>query len=125
MRWDDGPWIPVNGDDDQVPEFRDEMHSGVAGLAHALAELRLARPWTEVEQALADGIAVRLRRGIPTETDPTFFVGLPSALGGLRALGLEAPEATDRLRGARRRRRLAAVPRRGAEPTDRCSHSTT
>ena len=35
------------------------MHSGIGGLAHVLAEIRLSRPWTVEEEALADVFASR------------------------------------------------------------------
>ncbi len=95
VRWDDGPWIPVSvtGAPATQPGWdRDGLHSGVGGLAYVLAEIRLARPWTTEEQALADGIADRVRREIPTQTDCTYFDGLVSTLGvliALRAAGAE------------------------------------
>ncbi len=96
VRWDDGPWIPeaVKEDEDPtVPEYRDGMHSGIGGLAHVLAEVRLSRPWTAEEAELADAVAERLRREIPTSVDVTYFDGLVSTLGALTALG--APGADD------------------------------
>jgi hypothetical protein len=56
VRWDDGPWIPASVTIPAVtdaPWDRDGMHSGVGGLAHVLAEIRLARPWTVERQAAA------------------------------------------------------------------------
>lgn len=96
VRWDDGPWIPETvtaGEELAVPALRDGMHSGVGGLAHVLAEVRLSRPWTAEEAELADAIAERLRREIPTSVDATYFDGLVSTLGALTALG--APGADD------------------------------
>ena len=96
VRWaDDGPWIPtsVDGSEPQVPDDRDGMHSGIAGLAHTLAEIRLSRPWTAAETELADAIAERLIRGIPGCSDVTYFDGLVSTIGALVAL--------DRLDGVR------------------------
>ncbi|GAA1530155.1 lanthionine synthetase LanC family protein [Kribbella lupini] len=96
VRWaDDGPWIPtsVTGDEPQVPDDRDGMHSGIAGLAHTLAEIRLSRPWTAAETKLGDAIAERLIREIPGCSDVTFFDGLVSTIGALVAL--------DRLDGVR------------------------
>jgi hypothetical protein len=43
----------------------------MGGLAHLLAEIRLARPWTTEEKGLADAIAERVRGGIPAQTDCT------------------------------------------------------
>ncbi|MBA3780891.1 MAG: hypothetical protein H0X12_03440, partial [Nocardioides sp.] len=93
MRWDDGPWIPesVPPERDGMPDDRDAMHSGVGGLAHVLAEIGLARPWTAEETTLADGIASRARRGLATTTAYSYFEGLVSDLGVLTAL--EAPGA--------------------------------
>ncbi|MGC4942380.1 lanthionine synthetase LanC family protein [Kribbella sp. DT2] len=108
VRWgDDGPWIPtsvtgssgspgfsgLSGDQPEIPDDRDGMYSGIAGLAHTLAEIRLSRPLTSVESELADGIAERLIRGIPSCSDVTFFDGLVSTIGALIAL--------DRLDGVR------------------------
>ncbi len=96
VRWaDDGPWIPTNvaGDEPVVPEDRDGMHSGIAGLAYTLAEIRLSRPWTAFESDLGDAIAERLIREIPGCSDVTYFDGLVSTIGALVAL--------DRLDGVR------------------------
>ena len=90
VRWDDGPWIPTTVSGPGVPEIpgdRDGMHSGIGGLAYALAEIRLARPWSAEENELADGIADRLNRMVPTTIDSTFFDGLVSTIGVLNALG--------------------------------------
>lgn len=98
---DDGPWIPVavtTPPATGVPAYRDGMHSGIGGLAHVLAEIRLARPWTAEEAALADGIAARVRGRIADETDASYFDGLVSAIGVLIALGAGgADEAVERL----------------------------
>jgi hypothetical protein len=102
VAWDGtGPWIPESvPHDGGPPEDRDGMHSGIGGLAHVLAEVRLARPWTDEEAALADGIATRIRRGLATTTAYTYFDGLVSDLGVLTALGTEgAAEAVARLAG--------------------------
>jgi hypothetical protein len=101
VRWDDGPWIPesVTGPDaPTIPEHRDGLHSGTGGLAQVLAEIRLHRPWTTAEGALATGIAERVRAAIPGSTDCTYFDGLVSDIGVLTAL--DAPgvaTAVDRL----------------------------
>ena len=98
VRWEDGPWIPesVSGEDTgDIPDHRDGMHSGTGGLAHALAEIRLSRPWTAEEERLAEAIVARIRDGIPTSTDATFFDGLVSDIGALTALG--APGTEDAL----------------------------
>ncbi|NEA31620.1 hypothetical protein G3I17_08070 [Streptomyces sp. SID13031] len=96
MRWDDGPWIPesVGGPEPaEIPDERDGMHSGIGGLAHALAEIGLSRPWTDREQALAERIGERIRAGIAESTDCTFFDGLVSSIGALTALGLPGSAA--------------------------------
>lgn len=104
VRWDDeGPWIPESMPPEGAPpsappEDRDGMHSGIGGLAHVLAEVRMARPWTEEETRLADAIASRIRSRLPLETGYSYFDGLVSHLGVLSAL--EAPggqEAITRL----------------------------
>lgn len=99
VRWDDGPWIPGAPSGTEIPADRDGIHSGVSGLAHVLTEISLHRPWTAEEQALADGIAARLRAGIPAKTDVSFFDGLVSDIGVLVALETSgAAEAVQRLR---------------------------
>ncbi len=98
VQWSDGPWVPTSvpvdepgsGSPPEPPEppaDRDGLHSGVGGLAHVLAEIRLARPWTEAEQDLAAAIVARIRAVVPVETDVTYFDGLASAIGVLVALG--------------------------------------
>ena len=101
-RDDDGPWIPTSAAEGAETAGatwdRDGMHSGVGGLAHVLAEIRLAREWTSEEKDLADAIAERVRQVIPDQSDCTFFDGLVSTIGVLTAL--DAPgtqEAVDRL----------------------------
>lgn len=94
VRWDDGPWIPESVPyDGGPPEERDGMHSGIGGLAHVLAEVRLARPWTDEETALAEGIAGRIRRGLATATAYTYFDGLVSDIGVLSALDADGVDA--------------------------------
>jgi hypothetical protein len=63
------------------------MHRGLRGIWHALSEIRLARAWTVEEQSLADAVAQRLRDGLATSTDVTYFDGLVSTIGVLTALG--------------------------------------
>lgn len=94
-RDDHGPWIPTAVTDPpttEAPADRDGMHSGVAGLAHVLAEIRLARAWTAEESSLADEVAGRLRATVATSSDYTFFDGLVSTLGALIALGSDGAE---------------------------------
>lgn len=89
VRWDDGPWVPTEpGSTAEVgPGWdRDGLHSGIAGLALVLAEIRLARSWSTEERVLAEGIADRLRRVVPGMTDCTFFDGLVAVLGALVSL---------------------------------------
>ncbi|NIK62377.1 lanthionine synthetase LanC family protein [Kribbella shirazensis] len=87
VRWDDdGPWIPESGDGAKPEEYVEGMHSGIGGLAHVLAEIRLVRPWTSEEQQLAAGIAARIRSAIPADTTITYFDGLVSSIGVLTAL---------------------------------------
>ncbi len=96
VRWDDGPWIPASVTvpaSTAAPWDRDGMHSGVGGLAHALAEIRLARPWTEEEHDVAGAIADRLREAIAAQTDCSFFDGLVSSIGVLTSLDTAGTEA--------------------------------
>jgi hypothetical protein len=84
---DDGPRIPVSVPElKPEPEYRDGMHSGIGGLAHALAEIHLARPWSPEESHLAESIGRRIRGVVPTMTETTYFDGLVSAIGTLLAL---------------------------------------
>src|SRR4051794_39859763 len=95
VRWDDGPWVPRSVPLPPVAEppwDRDGLHSGIGGLAHTLAEIRLVRPWTDEEQRLAAAIAGRLRGVVPDQEDCTFFDGLAGTVGVLTALGAEGAE---------------------------------
>jgi hypothetical protein len=84
---DQGPWIPENTTQTEPDdEYRFGMHSGVEGLAHVLAEIRLARDLTEPEAALGDEIAGMLVGRIPMETEFDYFIGLSSTIGCLVAL---------------------------------------
>ena len=74
------------------PDDRDGMHSGIGGLAHVLAEVRLARAWTDEEAALADGIVRRIQNGLATTTAYSYFDGLVSDIGVLSALEAEGIE---------------------------------
>lgn len=95
VRWDgEGPWIPESvPHEGGPPEGRDGMHSGIGGLAHVLAEVRAARPWTDEEQQLVDGIATRIRGNLATTTAYSYFDGLVSDLGVLSALEADGAEA--------------------------------
>lgn len=99
VEWDDdGPWIPESAGGTKPAGYRDGMHSGLGGLAHALAEIKLTRPWTPDEQHLATAIANRIRTAIPTETSCTYFDGLTSSIGALTALDQPGSEtALERL----------------------------
>ena len=101
VRWDDGPWIPESVTTPVATEAsadRDGMHSGIGGLAHVLAEIRLGRAWTEAEAGLAAAIGERLRGAIAVEAETSFFDGLVSAIGALTALGQDGTaSAVDRL----------------------------
>ncbi len=89
VRWDDGPWIPLDLTSTAPAADRDGLHSGIGGVAHLLAEVRSTRPWTGSEHALAVGIVVRLREQVAEETDVTLFDGLTSTVGALLALGAD------------------------------------
>ncbi|CCH32911.1 hypothetical protein BN6_57320 [Saccharothrix espanaensis DSM 44229] len=98
MRWEDGLWIPESVSGPLVPQYRDGMYYGVGGLAHALIEIRLSRPWTAEEQRVADAVVERLRGAVSTTTDYSFFNGLVSTIGVLTALDAAgADAAVDRL----------------------------
>jgi hypothetical protein len=86
---DDGaPWIPtsVPSQDPGPPQDRDGLHSGIAGLALLLAEVRATRPWTPEEGALADAVARRLREIVATTSAYDWFDGLVGTLTALTAL---------------------------------------
>lgn len=85
--------LSLPGDD------RGGMHSGVGGLAHVLAEIRLARSLTAEEETLAAGIAETLVRRIADETEYGYFDGLVSTIGVLTALDARGADlAVARLR---------------------------
>ena len=88
---DDGLWLPEAPDQVEPGDYPYGMHSGIGGLAHAMAEIRLTRPLTAEEQALGAGIVDTLVRRIPDETEYDYFDGLVSTLGILTAL--DAPGA--------------------------------
>ena len=89
VRWTDGPWIPVSAPLDRdvgpVPGDRDSLYDGIAGLAPALAEVRLTRPWDEAEQELADCIVARLVRRASTQ-DCSLYGGLAGSLTAVSLL---------------------------------------
>jgi hypothetical protein len=82
----DDLWLPENPSQTEPGEYPYGMHSGVGGLAHVLAEIRLTRALTAEEQRLADGIADTSVRRIPGETQHDYFDGLASTIGVLLAL---------------------------------------
>src|SRR5262245_66236671 len=83
---EDGLWLPERPDQTEPGEYPFGMHSGIGGLAHVLAEIRLTRPLTDGEEELAAGIAATLVRRIPDQTDFDYFDGLVSTVGVLAAL---------------------------------------
>ncbi len=99
VRWDtDGPWVPevVALDGPPAPEpppQRTGLHSGTGGLALVLAEIRLARPWTDRERELAEAIADQVRRATPSATEVSYFDGLVGDLTVLDALDEPGAEA--------------------------------
>jgi lantibiotic modifying enzyme len=84
---EDGLWLPENPDQTTPGEFPYGMHSGVGGLAHVLAEIRLTRELTSAELLLGDAIAETLVSRIAEETEYDYFDGLVSTIGILTALG--------------------------------------
>ena len=96
-RDDDGPWIPVSvpldGEVSMSPDVRDCLYDGIAGLAPALAELRLARTLSAAEERLAGEIVDRLE-----VADLDGECGLYSGVSGsLVAVTLLDPSAAPRL----------------------------
>ncbi|MEV0129771.1 lanthionine synthetase LanC family protein [Dactylosporangium sp. NPDC050688] len=85
---DDGPWLPeiVTGDAPQPAADRDTVYAGIGGLAPVLAELRLHRPLTAAETALADGIVARLAAQAETRVEPSLYDGLAGDATALRLL---------------------------------------
>ncbi|MCB0909101.1 MAG: hypothetical protein KDB63_18500 [Nocardioidaceae bacterium] len=95
---DEGLWLPEHPGQQQLPDFPYDMHSGVGGLAHVLAEIGLTRPLADGEVALAEGIAQTVSRRVPTETEYGYFDGLVSTLGVLLAIGASGvPVVVERL----------------------------
>ncbi|MGI5183129.1 lanthionine synthetase LanC family protein [Dactylosporangium sp. CA-152071] len=77
---DDGPVLPGPDRD------RETVYAGVPGLAPVLAELRLHRPLTGAEAALADGIVARVTAGVPDRVEPSLYDGLAGDVTVLRLL---------------------------------------
>jgi hypothetical protein len=84
---DDGLWLPEDPSRQSPGDYPYGMHSGVGGLAHVLAEIRLTRGLTPEELLLGDGIAETLVGRIAAETEYDYFDGLTSTIGVLTALG--------------------------------------
>jgi hypothetical protein len=79
-------WLPENPTQVAPGDGPYGMHSGVGGLAHVLAEVRLSRALTPEELAVSDGIVATLVRRIPDTTEYDYFDGLVSTIGILTAL---------------------------------------
>jgi len=92
VRDDEGPWLPEAVPGDEPPAGpgadRDSVYAGIGGMAPVLAEIRQYRALTGTEQALAAGIAARLRSMVPARTEPSLYDGLG---GDVTALKLLAP----------------------------------
>jgi len=90
LREDDGPWLPeavVDGGPPPAPAAdRDSLYAGIAGLAPVLAEIHQYRALTDAEQALANGIVVRLSAQAPARTEPSLYDGLAGDVTALRLL---------------------------------------
>lgn len=102
LRDDDGPWLPVAVTEDweqEGPAYdRDSLYAGVAGLAPVLAEIALARPWSDVEHALATGIVDRLEAKATSQKEPSLYDGLAGDATALRILAPRSePAAFHRL----------------------------
>ncbi len=83
---DDGVWLAENPGQMEPGDSSHGMHSGVGGLAHAMAEIRLTRPLAARELALGEEIRKTLVSGIADETAYDYFDGLTSTIGVLTAL---------------------------------------
>ncbi|GAA1501047.1 hypothetical protein GCM10009827_008880 [Dactylosporangium maewongense] len=85
---DDGPWLPdrvTDGWPEPAPD-RDSLHAGTAGLAPVLAAIRLHRPLSGAETALADGIVERLAAQAETRVEPSLYDGELAQVGQLQCL---------------------------------------
>ena len=102
VRDDGGPWLPesVEAGWESVgpPADRDSLYAGVAGLAPVLVEIAEARPWTDAEHRLRDGIVDRLSAMVATRSEPSLYDGLAGDATALRMLSpTAAPPALRRL----------------------------
>jgi hypothetical protein len=101
---DDGPWLlPGDAVDRRActleADRRDNLYSGLAGLALTLAEVRLDRQWSETEQRLADGIAERLSTVTLQRREPSYAFGVAGDVTALRLLAPGSEQvALERLR---------------------------
>jgi lantibiotic modifying enzyme len=86
----DGPWLPVvvpDGEPASEPGAdRDCLYDGIAGLAPVLAEIALARGWSEAERSLAEGIVARLSAVAPERVEPSLYDGLGADVTALKLL---------------------------------------
>ena len=84
-----GPWIPIavpfDGGHVDLPAERDFVYDGIAGLALALAELRLARPLTGAEGELAGAVVDRLAVS-DFEGEGGLYIGLSGAAAAVALL---------------------------------------
>ena len=86
---------------------RDSLYAGVAGLAPVLVEVAEARPWTDAEHRLRDGVVDRLSAMVATRSEPSLYDGLAGDATALRMLSpTAAPHALRRLEELERPRRL-------------------
>jgi lantibiotic modifying enzyme len=91
VRWDDdGPWV---GTDPLPASERDTVYEGVAGLAFALAEVRLARDWSPAESVLAEAVVDRLVRISPNQFEASLYCGLAGSLTAIALLDRSAIDA--------------------------------
>jgi len=102
VRDDDGPWLPgsVEAGWESVgpPADRDSLYAGIAGLAPVLVEVAEARPWTDAEHQLRDGVVDRLSAMVATRPEPSLYDGLAGDATALRMLSpTAAPLALQRL----------------------------
>jgi lantibiotic modifying enzyme len=90
VRDDDGPWLPVSveagWESVGPPADRDSLYAGVAGLAPVLVEIAEARPWTDAEHRLRDGVVDRLCATVGSRSEPSLYDGLAGDVTALRML---------------------------------------
>lgn len=99
VAYDDlGPWVPETPAGVADPAYRFGIHSGTGGLALALRDVLVARPWTDEESALAAAVGDQLAARAPTCDDATYFDGVTGDVHALIALGRSPEPALARLR---------------------------